>query len=59
VGVVGVADLSVTVAVHVEASFTTTGDVQMTVVVVEWACRILTAMVNVLGPLPVWVPSPG
>jgi hypothetical protein len=47
VGVVGPVAVSVTVTVQVDAWLTTTGLVQLTVVVVLWSGTAVTAIVNV------------
>ena len=60
VGVVGLAFVSVTVPVQVEAWFTTTGVSQETVVVVEWAAGAVTVMLNgVVVLLALWAVSVG
>ena len=56
VGVVGVAEVSVTVAVHVESWLTTTGLVQVTAVVVGFTAAV-TVRTNV-PELVWWVASP-
>jgi hypothetical protein len=58
VGVVGLAFVSVTVAVQEEAWLTTTGVEQATVVVVVRNCTVVTVTAKAGLVLPEWVESP-